>query len=317
MKTAFVFSGQGTQFRGMGQDCYEASSIYKDVISKGSEMLNLDLAKLMFDETEELNQTEFTQPAILAMSVGLSQLLKETCDIKPDITAGLSLGEYTALVESGALTFKEAIQLVRTRGRLMSQCVPSHQGGMAAVMGLSRHDVERICHETSTSDCFIAIANYNMPNQLVISGHVKGIEKVTPLLKEAGAKRVIPLQVSGPFHTKLLKPAAIQLDDYMSTIDFKEMTIPVVTNVTGVSIASKQDIHQTLVNQMMSPVYWEDSVRYMIEQGVTLFIEIGPGKALTQFIKKIDKNVTVFNVEDVKTLSKLQHFLIDIGGASC
>ncbi|MBO0438474.1 ACP S-malonyltransferase [Vagococcus fluvialis] len=308
MKIAFVFSGQGAQYLGMGQEFYTNSLIFKQYIDLASKVLDLDLPKIMFEEDDKLNQTEYTQPIILAMSVAISEMIKEQLNIKPGICAGLSLGEYTALVESGALDFEAALKLVRKRGKLMQEAVPAGVGAMTAVMGMDREVIEAICKEAS-SVAGVYPANYNMPGQIVIGGFKDGVAKAEELLKEAGAKRLIPLNVSGPFHTPLLKEASENLEVVLKQVDFKEMSIPVVTNVTGSFIESNEKIIPTLTKQVMSPVYFEDCVKTMIAEGVDTFIEIGPGKTLSSFIKKSDKTVKIQHCEDQKTFEKLEKLI--------
>lgn len=310
MKVAFVYSGQGAQYVGMGQELYEAYPVYRRVIEEASEVLGLDMAALCFNEDTQLNETEYTQPAILTMSMALSAVLKEEIGVAPEMVAGLSLGEYSALVESGALSFKEAVALVKQRGRFMTEAVPQGIGAMSAVMGLSREEVEAACQKASSKGLVIA-ANYNMPTQIAIAGEVAAVAYAEELLTEMGARRVIRLNVSGPFHTRLLEPASKQLAEELQKVTINEMTIPVITNVTGKVIASKEEIVPTLVKQVMSPVYWQDCVETLIAEGVDTFIEVGPGKALTGFIKKIDKSVTVQNVENLKTLEKVKQILME------
>ncbi len=305
MKIGFVFSGQGAQYLGMGHEFYTNSLIFKQFIDLASEVLDFDLPHLLFEENEKLNQTEYTQPAILAMSVAISEMIKEKLNITPSMCAGLSLGEYTALVESGALDFETALKLVRKRGKLMQEAVPTGVGAMLAVMGMERDVIQKICVEASEV-AGVYPANYNMPGQIVIGGYKEGVAKAQELLNEAGAKRLIPLNVSGPFHTPLLKEASDNLEKVLETITFNEMSIPVVTNVTGEIISDNEAIRSTLTKQVMSPVYFEDCIRTMIASGVDTFIEIGPGKTLSSFIKKIDRTVKVQHCEDLKTFEKLE-----------
>ena len=304
MKVAFVFSGQGAQYLGMGREFYDNSLMFKRNIDFASEVLNLDLPKIMFEEEEKLNQTEYTQPIILAMSVAISEMIKEKFNVKPEMCAGLSLGEYTALVESGSLDFEKALKLVRKRGKLMQEAVPTGVGAMTAVMGMERETIQEICKEASET-AGVYPANYNMPGQIVIGGYKEGVAKAEELLKEAGAKRLIPLKVSGPFHTPLLKEASENLEVVLNETLFKDMLVPVVTNVTGKVIPTTEAIVPTLTKQVMSPVYFEDCVKEMIDSGIDTFIEIGPGKTLSSFIKKIDRTVKIQNVDDEKTLEKL------------
>lgn len=308
MKIGFVFSGQGAQYLGMGKEFYETSPIFKNYIDRASELLAIDMPNIMFNDEEILNLTEFTQPIILTMSLAISEMIKTNLGIKPEIVSGLSLGEYSALVESGALDFQTAVSLVRQRGKFMQEAVPKNVGAMTAVMGLDREIVKNACLEASEISG-VYPANFNMPGQIVIGGYKQGVSIAEELLKERGAKRLIPLTVSGPFHTPLLEPAAQQLNSLLETMTFQDMLIPVVTNVSGEVIKSPTDIKETLTQQVMSPVYFEDCIKKMIELKVDMIIEIGPGRTLCSFIKKIDKSVQTFNVDNQKTFDKLAEFV--------
>ncbi len=308
MKIGFVFSGQGSQYLGMGKEFYDSSSHFKNRMDQASSILGTDISKIMFEEEETLNLTEYTQPIILAMSVAISEMIKEATAIRASMCVGLSLGEYSALVESKALSFESAISLVNKRGRLMQEAVPAGVGAMTAVMGVSREVVQAACQEASLQSG-VYPANYNMPGQIVIGGYKEGVNKAEELLKLAGAKRLIPLKVSGPFHTPLLESASIQLNELLNKITFKKMELPVISNVTGQAISSTTDIVGLLTKQVMSPVYFEDCIRTMIDSKVDTFIEIGPGRTLSSFIKKIDRSVTVLNIEDSKSWDKTVNFL--------
>lgn len=308
MKIAFVYSGQGAQYLGMGQEFYETFPTYRSIIDQGSAILGYDLQDLMVNQEAKLNETVYTQPAILAMSVALTAVLKEELNLEPTAVAGLSLGEYSALIASQALSYEEGIALVEKRGRFMTEAVPAGVGAMSAVMGLSRQVVEATCSEASSKGLVIA-ANYNMPTQIAIAGEVAAVAYAEELLTAKGARRVIRLNVSGPFHTALLKPAADQLAVALGETTFSEMQLPVVTNVTGQVIPSQAEIVPTLVKQVMSPVYWQDCVETLIADGYDTFVEVGPGKALSSFIKKINKNVTVQNVDNLKTLEKVKKMI--------
>lgn len=308
MKIAFVYSGQGAQYLGMGQEFYETFPTYRSIIDQGSAILGYDLQDLMVNQEAKLNETVYTQPAILAMSVALTAVLKEELNLEPTAVAGLSLGEYSALIASQALSYEEGIALVEKRGRFMTEAVPAGVGAMSAIMGLSREVVEATCAEASSKGLVIA-ANYNMPTQIAIAGEVAAVAYAEELLTAKGARRVIRLNVSGPFHTALLKPAADQLAVALGETTVSEMQLPVVTNVTGQVIPSQAEIVPTLVKQVMSPVYWQDCVETLIADGYDTFVEVGPGKALSSFIKKINKNVTVQNVDNLKTLEKVKKMI--------
>ena len=301
MATAFVYSGQGAQYFGMGQELYNEYAVVRAVFEEASATLGYDLAELCFQENDKLHLTEYTQPAILTVSYALDQLLAEK-GIQPDFVAGLSLGEYTALVKANAFSFNEAISLVAKRGKYMSEAVPAGRGKMAAVMNAERSVIEESCREASET-AYVAPANYNMPTQIVIGGEIEGVDKAIEILESKGVKRIIPLKVSGPVHTALLHPAAEKLEVALSEVAVDEPKIPVVGN-TEATIVARDAIKGLLVRQIESPVLWEDSVRKLVELGVDTFVEVGPGTTLSKFIKKINKEVAVYNVEDLKSLTK-------------
>lgn len=302
MKIAFVYSGQGAQYSGMGQDLYEKYERVRNVFDQASVALGIDMAALCFEENDLLNKTTYTQPAILTLSLAIDALLEEK-GIKPEVVAGLSLGEYSAFVKAGVLDFQTAVKLVKKRGQYMTDAVPEGLGAMSAVMGLDRDTIIEACEQASDLGV-VSPANYNMPGQIAIAGLKDAVEKAGELLLEKGAKRVIPLQVSGPFHTSLLAPAAEQLATALEKVTLNEPNLIILSNTTAKEFSSKEEIAEMMVKQVMSPVYWEDSVRKMIDLGVDTFIEVGPGKTLSSFIKKIDKSVTIMNVENEKSLEK-------------
>lgn len=312
MSIAFVFSGQGSQYIGMGKELYENYPVVKCVIDEATEVLGFDMSAICHEENNKLNQTAYTQPAILTMSVAIGKLLIEEFKIEPDYLAGLSLGEYSALVINETLTFKEALLLVRKRGRFMEEAFPKGQGGMAAVMGLSNDKIEKICASIIEEGIgFVKPANYNMPNQLVISGEKNALDEAEKRLLSAGARKVIHLNVSGPFHTELLKPAAVLLHQEIASLTLKTGNYQTVANVSGDIVSSNSQIKELLVSQVMSPVLWQKSIETLRENGVTTFIEIGPGRSLSTFIKKIVKEAAVYNVEDIKSLTKVvTHLMI-------
>ena len=304
MKIGFIYSGQGAQYHGMGKDLDEQSTIFSETLNEASDALGWNMKELLFDDTSGLNETEYTQPAVLTMSVAIDRMLRQE-GIIPSMVAGLSLGEYSALVASGALSFKEAVRLVQKRGRWMTEAVPDGQGAMAAIMNVKRQVIEAICQEVSQTHGLVIAANYNMPGQIVISGETIAVEEAQKRLQEEPKSKVVRLKVSGPFHTPLLASASEKLADELAVIEMSEMSLPVVSNINGQVIEETRDIIPTLVKQIKSPVYWEECVQTMINHGVDTFIEVGPGKALRGFVKKINRKVTVFNVEDFPTFEKL------------
>jgi len=302
-KTAFIFPGQGAQYIGMGKELFENIEECRNIFNIADSELGFKLSKLCFEGTkDELNITENTQPAILATSIAALMALSQQ-GIKCDVTAGLSLGEYSALVCSGAMDFKDAIKLVKKRGRFMQEAVPVGIGTMAAIIGLEANLVEEACNEAETSG-IVEIANLNCPGQIVIAGEIAAVELACDRAVEKGAKKAMILSVSAPFHTSMLKPAAEKLEVELQNIKLEDMTIPVMTNVTGDYVKNVDEIKPNLKLQVMSSVLWETIIRNMIKDGVDTFVEIGPGKVLSGFIKKIDRKLTVVNVEDMASLDK-------------
>ncbi len=302
-KTAFIFPGQGAQYIGMGREIASEYRYASDIFDQASEALELDMKKMIFEGDEEtLKITENTQPSIVTASVACLQPLLEK-GITPDFTAGLSLGEYSAHIASGTMDFATAVMLVKKRGRFMQEAVPLGVGTMAAILGLAREDVLECCREASASG-IVEPANFNCPGQISIAGEIKAVEKAMELCSSKGAKRAVLLAVSAPFHCSMLKPAGDRLMSELEKIEFSDIKIPLVANVTADTVRSSSDIRGLLARQVSSPVLWEDSIRLMVDQGVDTFIEIGPGKVLSGFIKKINKEARSFNIEDLASLEK-------------
>jgi [acyl-carrier-protein] S-malonyltransferase len=301
-KIAFIFPGQGSQTVGMGKDIAESDANARALFQAADERLGFSLSSLIFEGPQEtLTLTYNAQPALLTTSIALLEKVKEA-GIAADYVAGHSLGEYTALVAAGAISFADAVYAVRKRGEFMEEAVPAGEGTMAAVLGMDAAALEAVTNEISAQGDPVQLANLNCPGQIVISGSKAGVEKAGQLAKERGAKRVIPLEVSGPFHSSLMKPAAGKLQEVLNGIAIHDAKIPVIANVTAEPVVKKEEISRLLIEQLYSPVRWEESVQTMIALGVDTFIEIGPGKVLSGLVKKIDRNVRVHAVNDLETL---------------
>lgn len=302
-KTAFIFAGQGSQAPGMGRELAENFKCADAVFDEASAALGFDIKDMIFNgDKETLMITENTQPTIVTMSVAALRVLEEK-GIKADVVAGLSLGEYTAHVASGSMKFSDAVKLVKKRGKFMQEEVPVGVGAMAAILGLTADEVRDAAQKASNIGVCTG-ANFNCPGQIVVSGEAAAVDKCCEIAKEMGAKRAIKLDVSAPFHCALLKGAGEKLAKEMESVEIYDMQIPVITNVTADYIKSKDDIKPLLKEQVSNSVLWEDSIKRMLSDGVDTFIEIGPGKALSGFMKKIDKTVRCFNVEDMASLEK-------------
>ncbi|MCS7215081.1 MAG: ACP S-malonyltransferase [Thermodesulfovibrio sp.] len=298
---AFVFPGQGSQYVGMGKSLYEKA---KDIFNEANEILKFDLAKLCFEGPEaELNKTENTQPAILTVSYAL---LREvySLGIKPKYVAGHSLGEYTACVAAEVLSFRDALIITRKRGQLMQSAQPEGTGSMAAILGLDENMVKEICE--SITNFYVDLANLNCPGQIVVSGQTQGINKAMELAKERGAKKVVPLQVSIPSHCKLMREAAEKLAEFLEDFKLKDAKIPIISNVDASEKIKAQEIQDALIRQLYSPVRWQDCVKYMILNGVSTFIEIGPGKVLSGLLRRIDGSVKILNIDNLEDLNKIK-----------
>ncbi len=299
-KTAFIFPGQGAQYIGMGKDFYEQIPVSRKMFDLASKASDLDVAELCFEENTKIDITEYTQIAMLAMEVAVLKAVEEK-GYTPDVAAGLSLGEYGALVASGAMSGEDAFRVVRKRGIYMQEAVP-HGGGMAAVLGLDADIIEKICEET---DGIVGIANYNCPGQIVITGQAEAVDRASQTLAEAGARRCIPLNVSGPFHSIMLKEAGEKLGAVLEETEIHDIRIPYLANVTADYVTDKNQVKQLLMQQVAFSVRWQQSVERMIADGVDSFVEIGPGKTLSGFMRKINRNVKVINIEKVEDLEKL------------
>lgn len=300
MKICFIFSGQGAQYNGMGKELYENFDVCKKVFDDANDALGFSLTDICFNENSKINETEYTQPAILTTSYAIFKLMEQK-GVKADFMAGLSLGEYSALCASDAIDFKEGVALVRKRGKFMTEAVPSGVGAMSAVMNTDEDVIKEVLKEASNDTEVAMIANYNAPGQIVIAGHTQAIERAEAIFKEKGIKKVIRLNVSGPFHTSLLKPASDKLATELENVTINTPKVDVFTNLTGEKV---ENIKDTLTKQVMSPVKWQQTIQNLINLGVDTFIELGPGKTLCSFVKKISKDVNVFNVEDLASLEK-------------
>ena len=304
-KVAFVFPGQGAQKVGMCKDFYDNYACAKKVFEEADEALGFSISKLCFEGPEEdLRLTKNTQPAILTCSIAALAVMREH-GLECAIAGGHSLGEYSALVAAGVMSLQDAVVAVCKRGQFMQEAVPVGEGAMAAVMGLTPDEITEICQKVE-EECGEAVqaVNFNCPGQVVIAGAAKAVERAGVALKAAGAKRAIPLPVSAPFHSTLMKPAAERLKEVLDRIEFHDAKFPVVANVTAEPMTKAEEIRELLVKQAASPVKWEMSMRNMIEDGFDTFVEVGPGKVLTGFTRKIDRVMNALNVEDMASLEK-------------
>lgn len=300
-RTAFIFPGQGAQICGMGQDFYENTKTGREVFDQASELLGFSMPELCFEKNDRLDITEYTQAAMVTVSVAMMKVIEEA-GYHADVAAGLSLGEYCALVAAGVMSAEDSILTVRRRGILMQEAVPAGVGKMSAVLGMNAEQINQVVDPME----FVQVANYNCPGQIVISGKKEAVEEAAVKLKEAGAKRVIPLNVSGPFHSYLLEEAGKKLGEYLQGVKISEPAVPYVANVTARYVTCAKDVKPLLEKQVSSSVKWQQSVETMLADGVDRFVEIGPGKTLSGFIKKINRDVTVLNIEKMEDLEKLK-----------
>ena len=303
-KIAFIFPGQGAQVCGMGQDFYEQTETGKRIFDKATELMGFSMPQLCFEENDRLDITEYTQAAMVTASIAMMRVLEEN-GIKPDVAAGLSLGEYCALAAAGVMSDEDAIRTVRQRGILMQEAVPVGEGAMAAILALDASAIEEVTGAMEG----VWIANYNCPGQIVISGEKAAVEDACEKLKAAGAKRAVMLNVSGPFHSGMLADAGEKLGEVLSQVELHEPQIPYVANVTAQYVKNAAEVKELLTRQVSSSVRWQQSVEAMIADGVDTFIEIGPGKTLAGFMRKISRDVKTLNVEKLEDISKVAEAL--------
>lgn len=299
-KIAFIFPGQGAQKCGMGKDFYEQSEAAREVFDTASDLLDIDMKALCFEENDKLDITEYTQAALVTTCIAMAKVAEEK-GLKPDVSAGLSLGEYCAIWAAGGISYEDAITTVRKRGILMQEAVPAGEGAMAAVMGMTGEEIERVIEDIEG----VSIANYNCPGQIVITGVTEAVKDASEKLSQSGARRVVPLNVSGPFHSAMLNEAGEKLSEVLKEVSLSPLQIPYVTNVTADYVEDINETKGLLSVQVASSVRWQQSMEKLIADGVETFVEIGPGKTLAGFMRKIDKNVKVYNIGTFEDVDKV------------
>ncbi|WP_392456232.1 ACP S-malonyltransferase [Chryseomicrobium aureum] len=309
MKVAFVFPGQGSQSVGMAKDLVENFKKYDQYLTTAEKAMGIPISNIMFEgPLEELTKTYHAQPALLLSSTIAASILMEN-GLKPDYMAGHSLGEYSALVMAGVLSVQDGASIVHKRGKFMNEAVPAGQGAMAAILGMAADDLATVTEAVTTEGHSVQVANLNCPGQIVISGTSEGVKLASERAKDHGAKRAIPLSVSGPFHSSLMRPAATKLGVELAMIPLREPKVPIIANVTAKPVESADEIRKLLIEQVTAPVRWEESIRTMLDLGVDTFIECGPGNVLSGLIKKIDRSVTTYSVFDTLSLTNTLYHL--------
>ena len=307
-KIVFMFPGQGAQYVGMGKDFYEKEKAAREIFEKASHITGLDIPAICFEENEKLSITEYTQIAMVTVEIAILKVLEER-GIRPQAAAGLSLGEYGAIVAAGVMQADTALAIVRRRGVYMQEAVPTG-GAMAAVLELSTDVIEETCEQT---EGIVSIANYNCPGQIVITGEADAVRRAGEALQQKGAKRVVPLNVSGPFHSQMLTGAGERLRKDLERAQLLEFSIPYVANLTADYVRSTEPVRELLEKQISSPVRWQQSVERLLADGFDTFVEIGPGRTLSSFVKKINREVTVLNVDKYEDLDKCMEVLKNAG----